>query len=188
MQGESRQYLKTEAGRSLRWLYCLTLVAAIFPVGLFGAAGWVGLATGGGLFSMGRVAVVIFLAMVIYRIVLVARNPQTLSAYIASRKINFLRYLGIFLMAIGLIGSITIFFIRPLTLGLFKNPGDSGVAFFVVGMYLYFVSSFGLVGLLLFEASRLFGFEAFTIDEHLIQEQPSQTASNINIKQPESSA
>ena len=36
--------MKTVASRSLKWLYCLILIAAVFPSGLFGAAGWVGLA------------------------------------------------------------------------------------------------------------------------------------------------
>lgn len=158
-------YMKTEASRSLKWLYCLTLVAAIYPTGLMGAAGWVGLATGGGIFSGGIIAVAIFLAIFIYRIVLVIRSPYTLDAYITSTKIKLLRNLAIFLMATGLIGSLSVFFIRPLTLGLFGHPGDSGVAFFVMSVMIYLISSAGLTGLLMFEASRLFGFEASLKEE-----------------------
>src|SRR5450759_3491203 len=111
--------MKAEASRSLKWLYCLTLLAAIFPSGLFGAAGWVGLATGGGLFSGGLVALAILLAIFIYRIVLVVRSPHTLDAYVTSTPAKLLRNLGIVLMVIGLIGSFAIFFIRPLALGIF---------------------------------------------------------------------
>lgn len=157
--------MKTEARRSLKWLYCLTLISAIFPSGLLGAAGWVGLATGGGLLSGGMVAVSIFLVIVIYRIVLVARSPYTLDAYVVGTPIKLLRYLAIFLMVIGLIGSFAIFFIRPLALGIFGQPGNGGVAFFVMGVMIYLISSAGLAGLLLFEASRLFGFEARLKDE-----------------------
>jgi len=157
--------MKTGASRSLKWLYCLTLVAAIFPVGLFGAAGWVGLATGGGLLSGGIIALSILLAIFIYRIALVVRNPHTLDAYITGTRIKLLRYLAIFLMAIGLIGSFAIFFIKPLALGVFGKPGDSGVAFFVMGMLIYLISSGGILGLLMFETSRLFGFEARLNDE-----------------------
>lgn len=180
--------MKTEASRSLKWLYCLTLIAAIFPSGLMGAAGWVGLATGGGLFSGGMVAVVILLAIFIYRIALVARNPHTLDAYIASTRIKLMRYLGIFLMAIGLLGSFTIFLIRPLALGIFGQPGDSGVAFFVVGVFVYLLSSAGLLGLLMFEASRLFGFEAQLKDEQPSPQAPKQITPNLNIKHPGSTA
>jgi hypothetical protein len=183
---KERGNMKTEASKSLKWLYCLTLVAAIFPSGIFGAAGWVGLASGGGMFSGGLMAVAILLAIFIYRIVLVTRNPHTLDAYIASTRIRLLRYFGIFLMSIGLIGSFTIFFIKPLALGIFGKPGDSGVAFFVVGLFVYLISSSGLLGLLMFEASRLFGFEAQLKDDPPnLQTQPQNTP-NINIKQPRS--
>ncbi|MHB1619274.1 MAG: hypothetical protein ACYCTY_04720 [Sulfuricella sp.] len=172
--------MKTEASRSLKWLYCLTLIAAIFPSGLLGAAGWVGLATGGGLFSGGIVALAILLAIFIYRIVLVVRNPHTLDAYITGTRIKLLRYLAIFLMVAGLIGSFAIFFIRPLALSMFGKPGDGGVAFFVMGIMLYLISSAGLLGLLMFEASRLFGFEARLKDECQLvnnsQTQPTRSA------------
>lgn len=172
--------MKTEARRSLKWLYCLTLIAAIFPSGLFGATGWVGLATGGGMLRAGIFALAILLAIFIYRIVLVVRSPHTLDAYITSTPVKLLRYLGIFLMVAGLIGSFAIFFIRPLTLGIFGQPGDSGVAFFVMGVMLYLISSAGLAGLLMFEASRLFGFEARLKDESKFannhQTQPTRSA------------
>lgn len=180
--------MKTEASRSLKWLYCLTLVAAIFPVGMMGAAGWVGLATGGGLLSGGIFALAILLGIIIYRIVVIVRNPHTLDAYIASKPIKFLRYLAIFLMAIGLLGTFAIFFIKPLALGIFGKPGDGGVAFFVVGMVLYLISSAGLLGLLMFEASRLFGFEAQLKDDQPKQQAISQIKPNFNIKYPGSAA
>lgn len=180
--------MKTEASRSLKWLYCLTLITAIFPSGLFGTAGWVGLATGGGLFSGGIIAVAILLGIFIYRIVLVARNPHTLDAYITSTRIKLMRYLGIFLMTIGLLGSFTIFFIKPLALGIFGKPGDGGVAFFVVGTFVYLLSSAGLLGLLMFEASRLFGFEDQLKDEQPSQQTPLPITPNLNIKYPGSAA
>jgi hypothetical protein len=176
--------MKTEANRSLKWLYCLTLVSAVFPTGLFGAAGWVGLATGGGLLSGGIFAVVILLAIFIYRIVLVVRNPHMLDAYVTGTRIKLLRNLAIFLMVAGLIGSFAIFFIKQLALGVFGKPGDSGVAFFVMGMLIYLISSVGLLGLLMFEASRLFGFEAQLKDKQPKQQEPSETTPNIVIKQP----
>lgn len=178
--------MKTKASRSLKWLYCLTLIAGIFPSGVFGAAGWVGLATGGGIFGGGIFAIAILLAIFIYRIVLVARNPHTLDSYITGTRIKLLRYFGIFLMGVGLIGSFTLFFIKPLALGIFGHPGDSGVAFFVVSVFVYLISSSGLPGLLMFEASRLFGFESQLKDEpvHL----QTQVTPNLNIKQPRSAA
>ncbi len=157
--------MKTKASRSLKWLYCLILIVIIFPSGMLGASGWVGFATGGGLFTGGIVGLAILLAIFIYRIVLVVRSPHTLDAYVTSTPVKVLRNFGIVLMVIGLIGSLAVFFIRPLALGIFGKPGDAGVAFFVMGILLYVISSAGLAGLLVFEASRLFGFEAKLKDE-----------------------
>jgi len=182
--------MKTEASRFLKWMYCLTLITVIFPSGMYGAASWAGLATGGGLLSGGVVAVAIFLVIVIYRIVLVVRSPHTLDAYITRTSVKLLRYFGIFLMSIGLVGSFAIFFIKPLALGIFGKPGDSGVAFFVVGIFIYLLSSAGILGLLMFEASRLFGFEAQLKDEQSNQQTASPVTPNINlnIKHPGSTA
>jgi len=180
--------MKTEASRTLKWLYCLTLIAAIFPSGIYGAAGWVGLATGGSMLSGGIVVLVILLAIFICRIILVVRRPHTLDAYITSTPIKLLRYLGIFLMAAGLLGSFAIFFIKPLALGIFGKPGDGGVAFFVVGVFAYLISSAGLLGLLIFEASRLFGFEAQIEDEQQSPQTPPAITTNINIKHSRSAA
>ncbi len=172
--------MKIEASRSLKWLYCLTLISVIFPSGLFGGASWVGLATGGGIFSGGIFVAGILLIIFIYRVVLIVRSPHTLDAYITSTRLKLLRYSGILLMVIGLIGAFAIFFIKPLALGIFGHPGDSGVAFFVMGVMIYLISSAGLLGLLIFEASRLFGFEARLKDESKFsdsnQTHPSRSA------------
>lgn len=179
--------MQAEASRSLKWLYCLTLIAVIFPSGVLGAAGWVGLATGGGLFRGGIIMMLILLSLFIYRIVLVVRNSQTLHALIPSTRIKILRRIGIFLMAVGLLGSLAIFLLKPIALGIFGKPGDSGVAFFVTGMYLYLLSSVGFPGLLMFEASRLFGFEAQLGVK--VEETPmAQPIPTLKIKHPRSEA
>jgi len=152
--------VKTETSSSVKWLYCLTLVTAVIPSGIFGATAWVGLATGGGILSGGIVALIVLLAICIYRIAVVVRNPHTLDAYITSTRLKMLRSLSIFSMVIGLLGSFGIFLVQPLALSTFGKSGDSGVAFFVTGTVLYLISGAGLTGLLMFEASRLFGFEA----------------------------
>lgn len=156
--------MKLKASRSLKWLYCLSLIAAIFPTGIFGAAGWMGLVTGRGILQGGFIFVIPFLLIVGYRVFLVARRPHTLDSYITGKGIKALRVIGIFLMAIGMVASIGIFFLKPLTFGIFGTPGDAGIAFFAMGMWLYFFSSAGLYGLLLFEGSRLLGFETQSVE------------------------
>ena len=178
--------MKTESSRGLKWLYCLTLITLIFPSGMYGAASWAGLVTGGGLLSGGMLLLLI--VPLIYRIIVVARNPHTLDAYITSTRIKILRNLAIFFMATGLIGSFAIFFIQPLALSIFGKPGDSGVAFFVVGIFIYLLSSAGILGLLMFEASRLFGFEAQLKEEQPNSQFPLPITPNLNIKHPRSAA
>lgn len=45
-------------------------------------------------------------------------------------------------------------------MALMGNPGEAGIGYFVVILGLYFVGSAGMLGLGLFELSRLFGFDA----------------------------
>ena len=151
--------MKLEAGKWLKWLYCLTLGASIFPSGFFGASGWTALATGGGWMRGGLLFVFVWFAVFGYRIFLVLRYQSTLDAFVTGRLVKFLRVLGLILMTVGLLGSMTILFLKPLALGIFGQPGESGVAFFVTGIFLYFISSVSLSGVMLFEASRLIGFE-----------------------------
>ena len=140
------------ASKLLKLLYCMTLVAMVVPAGLLGATGAVGMAVGGP--SIGGL---IFSVWAIYRIYQVVRFQDALDVFVSNKGGKILRGLGIFLMIVGLSTSLLIPFIKPLTLAIFGQSGDAGVAFFVVGIALYFISSTGWLGILLFEISRLIG-------------------------------
>ena len=73
---------------------------------------------------------------------------------------KLLRGMGILLMIVGSSAALLIVFIRPLTLAIFGRPGDGGVAYFVVGVFLYVISLAGWLGIILFEASRFTGSKA----------------------------
>ena len=92
--------MKSKASRGMKWLYCLTLITVIFPSGMYGATSWAGLAAGGGLFSGGLLLLLV--VPIIYRVILVARDPDRLAAYVSSARIKLLRNLAIFFMTIGL--------------------------------------------------------------------------------------
>lgn len=144
----------------LKALYCLTLLGMIFPSALYGASGWVGPATGGGMLAaIGLGGLVVTLALVLYRVFTVVRVGASLDAFVHSVIIRGLRIIGILCMLAGLLGSLAIFFVKPIALALFGQPGDAGIAFFVTGLYAYGISQFSLPGILLFEFSRLLGFE-----------------------------
>lgn len=60
-------------------------------------------------------------------------------------------------MAVGGAAGIGFFLVRPLALLIFKTPGDSGIAYFVIGVYLVMAASIGWKGCLAFEISRWIG-------------------------------
>jgi hypothetical protein len=56
-----------------------------------------------------------------------------------------------------LTAALLMLFIKPLTLMIFRQPGDNGVGFFVVGVFLYAFTGASWLGLGAFEAGRLLG-------------------------------
>ena len=151
--------MSIKANGYLRTLYCLALVLTLFPTGLFGASGFVGLAVGGGLLGIGMLFLLPILVAIIYRVFLVIRYKDRLDAIHVNGLTKFIRWLGILLMVLGVLGAIAILFSRVIALGIFGQPGEAGIAYFVVGVYAYFVAGLGLPGVMVFEASRLLGFE-----------------------------
>jgi len=150
--------MQLTASKKLKCLYCFTLILSILPT-IFGASGWIGLATGK-VFGPALTFLLVWVAIYLVRIWLVTRHVTTLDSFVPTLLINFLRKLGIGLMGFGCIGSIAILFNRYLALAVFGSPGQGGIAFFAMGMYLYLLASVAIPGVLLFELSRLLGFEA----------------------------
>lgn len=153
--------MKIVATKWLRWLYCLTLISSLLPL-LVGMTGYVGLAVGGGMGGLpfAGILVLAVIALYVWRVVVVARHSSTLDSFVTSTRLKLLRGLGIVLMLLGVVGSVALLFVKPLTLALLGKPGDAGIGYFVVSLGLYFLGSAGMFGLALFEMSRLFGFEA----------------------------
>ena len=145
------------ASRATRLLYCLALFSFL-PASLLGSSGWVGLTLGraGGGF-VGQLVFLLIAAAVIFRIYQVLRYRHALDAFVSDKFIGTLRALCIAVMLVGGLAGLAIFFIRPLALLIFKTPGDSGVAFYVVGVYLALGAPFGWQSCLAFEAVRWIG-------------------------------
>ena len=151
--------MKHKAGKLFKWLYCLTLLASIFPSGLFASSSWAALALGGGWMRGGLLLLLLWLIPFVYRIFLVIRYPSTLDAFVTGKLVKTLRFLSILFMVVGVLGSLAILFVKPLAMGIFGQPGDAGIAYFVTGIFFYFISSVGLPSIILFEVSRLISFE-----------------------------
>jgi hypothetical protein len=142
------------------WMTRVVYVAALVGIVLSSMAqtGWVGLATGGSILAMmgslwaaGVTALVLYRAYTVlrYRDAIAARRPYLIGWLV--------RYAGWLVMLVAALGSLAILFRGPLTLMLFKTPGENGIAFFVVGVYAVMASAVALPGVLIFELSRLIG-------------------------------
>jgi hypothetical protein len=87
-------------------------------------------------------------------------GQATLQAWMARftrHVVRILRVARLLLMFAGLTAALLMLFIKPLTLMIFRQPGDNGVGFFVVGVFLYAFTGASWLGLGAFEAGRLLG-------------------------------
>jgi len=142
----------------LKVAYCLVLVAAILPFGL-AESGWVGLVIGGtGLGLVPSLGPSAFICLALYRIFLVTRAPRTLDSPRATGIPAVMRALGIFLLYVGSLSAVSMWIVRPLMSVLLNARTDIGAEFYME-FYAYMAGGIGMLGLALFESSRLLAFE-----------------------------
>lgn len=142
----------------LKWAYALVVLSAVLPIGL-ASSGWVALATGGTSLGIPFLGPIVLLVIGLYRVFLVAKIPGTLDAPEIAGLGSALRKIGIFLLIFGaVIGALNLVS-RPLLLAVPSRFTSGAPVFFVVGMYLSMLGGLGLLGLTMFELSRLLGFE-----------------------------
>ena len=141
----------------LKAAYILVVLSTILPIGL-ASSSWVSLATGGtgGIPILGPI---VLLLLGLYRIFLVAKVPGTLDAPDVAGLGIALRKIGIILLVVGSVFAALNLVSRPLMLLIPSSARNAAPIFFVAGMYLAILSGLGLLGLTLFEFSRLLGFE-----------------------------
>jgi hypothetical protein len=144
------------ASLPLKVVYVFVVLAAIVPIGL-ASSSWVGLATGRSARSL--LWLVALLALGIYRIVLVVRHRDTLDSPEVRGVALLLRWAGIFCLFAGAVGWVVNLVARPLLHSMMTSRSDSGIEFFIVGLFLAILGGLGWSGLLAFEFSRLLGFE-----------------------------
>ena len=139
--------------------YCLVILGAVVPVGLAHSS-WVRLATGSPAVTLlPFVGPLVYLLLGGYRICLVVRGPSTLGAPPASGVVAALRAIGTFLLFVGAVISVVNVAAGPLMYAFMPRLTNSGVEYFAVGLYLAFLPPVGVLGLILFEFSRLVAFE-----------------------------
>jgi hypothetical protein len=138
-------------GRALRVLYALAAFGAL--PGSCAGSGWVRMAIGPGL--LGSLLGLALVAWLVWRGFRVWRNPEALSRPAGSTLAAILCGLGSAAMVIGVAAVAGLFLVRPLTLLIFGEiRSDSGIEFFVVGVYTAMVASAAWMGVLLYEGGR----------------------------------
>jgi hypothetical protein len=100
------------------------------------------------------------LLLAIYRVVFVIKDASTLAAPPAAGVARLLRVLGIVMLVVGALVFALNVVSGPLMHRFMSSHTESGAEYFVVGTYLALLGGIGAFGLLLFEFSRLLGFEA----------------------------
>ena len=143
----------------LRIAYCLVLAAAAVPVGT-AESGWIGAVVGGtGLGIVPSFGPMVFIVLALYRIVLVVRHGQTLSAPSAARWFpRALRWCGTALVYVGALAGTVTWLALPLLKWFVPERTESGIEFYTE-LFLYLGAGLGMLGLALFEFSRLLAFE-----------------------------
>ncbi len=145
-----------ESSIKLRLLYCLAILSAIFP---FGMSGWVSMTVGPNLLSVPYIGPISLLFIGIWRIYKVTRYPHTLDSYVQGLFLKALRVIGIIGMSVGVVYFVLRFGANDIVHMWVPSRSESGVEYYVVGVYLSLIGGMGSLGVFLFEASRLFGFE-----------------------------
>ena len=142
---------------AIRWLYCLAVAAAIFP---FATSGWVAATLGGlPLQSIPFIGPILFLVIGIWRIYCVLRYRGTLDSYVFGGPLKVLRIAGIVGMGIAVVYLVARFSAGTILRSIVKTRTESGVEFYVVGIYLALLGGIAPLAIVVFEFSRLLGFE-----------------------------
>jgi hypothetical protein len=148
----------------LRLAYCLVLLAAILPIGL-ASDGWLRLVIAGvGLGLVPSIGPGIFLALALYRIYRVVRAPRTLDAPRATGLAAVMRLAGAIALYVAALSALLAWVVPPLMQAFIATRTSSAASFaqFYLELYLYMTAGIGLLGLALFESSRLLAFERHT--------------------------
>jgi len=140
----------------IRLCYAGSLLGILAP---FLLGGWAGLALGAGvniaLFLQGA----LITALCAWRLALVFTDGAALDTPPKAGALLVARRIGIFFLAVGTLLFVVRLSAGPLIALLSQRSSDSGVELFVVKVLLSVVSGAGILGIALFEFSRLRAFE-----------------------------
>lgn len=151
--------MKHVVSPSLKWAYVIVVLAAVIPFGLSRSA-WVAMATGGAV--PGGIPIVgplVLLVVGVYRAYMVVKVPGTLKSCPVAGFALALRKIGIVGLYVGAVIGVLNVIGGPLMGALMTRRTESGAEFLVAGLFLAMAGGVGVLALVLFELSRLVGFE-----------------------------
>lgn len=142
----------------LKLVYSLTLIATVFPLGVAGMSGWVGLTLGTSLLGAFLLPL---LAVVVWRVYVVWRHPTTLIRHRSGALIAFLWGAAVVGMLVGCLAALALLLQRPIVAAMGGVRTDSGIEYYVLQLGAVMLGGLGLQGLLIFEWTRIIGMERF---------------------------
>lgn len=144
----------------LKLLYCLIVLGAALMVGV-SSSGWVLVSARASpavlILALGPL---LFLAIGLHRVYRVARVRGTLDAPPMAGLAAALRSIGVAFIYLGAVAGLLSFASKPLMQMMAKGQAHAGIAFALISIWLTVAAGLGLLGVLVFEYSRLLGFEA----------------------------
>lgn len=142
----------------LKLAYAVVVLSVVLPMGL-ASSGWVALATGGTSLGLPYLGPIALLVIGLYRVFLVVKVPGTLDAFEIVGFGKVFRKIGMVFLVLGAISAVLNLMASLLLLVAPPHFKNNTLFFFFVGMSLSMLGSLGLLGLTMFELSRLLGFE-----------------------------
>jgi len=142
-----------------RVAYCIVVLGAVLPVGMATSIWLIRISGANALSLLPALAPLLLLAIGLYRIYLVLRRPSTLAVPPTQGGLAFLRMAGQVLMYAGavlvVVRWLAVSVMHSTTFGL----SQGSMLLYLVTVTLGLFGQVGVLGLLLFEISRLRAFE-----------------------------
>ena len=147
--------MQIQTSLTLRIIYCLAVLGAVFP---FHISDWARLTIGPSN-TVPYVGSILLIILGAYRIFCVLKDKNTLNSHKPAVFPLALRMLGILAMALGALVTVAWIFRPFIMLLIFGNTREE-LSPYVIGVCFAMARGLAPLGVVLFEASRLMGFEA----------------------------
>jgi putative Mn2+ efflux pump MntP len=145
--------MQIKSSLALRIIYCLAVFCAVFP---FPLSGWARLIMGPSS-TVPYIGPILLIILGAYRIFYVLKNRDTLNSYEPDAFPFAMRMFGLLAMVLGAIAVVAWPFSYYISLAIFGELSHASIEF---ELCVAMARGLAPLGIVLFEASRLIGFEA----------------------------